>query len=70
MPLEANPGVAYLIAQAKKTSVDEKLKPIYAALAEAGGEAAQQYLVSVAKKTNVDAKLEVLYPLIGRASRT
>lgn len=70
MPIDANPGVTYLIAQAKKTSVDEKLKPIYAALAEAGGEAAQRYLVSVAKKTSVDKALEELYPLIGRASRT
>ena len=43
---------------------------IYAALAEAGGEAAQRYLVSVAKKTSVDKALEELYALIGRASRT
>ncbi|MEX5493635.1 hypothetical protein ABFV51_10575 [Pseudomonas asgharzadehiana] len=70
MSVEANPGVTYLIEQANKTSVDAKLQPIYAALAEAGGVAALQYLISVANKTSVQAKLEPLYALIGRASRT
>lgn len=65
----ANAGVAYLIEQANKTSVDSKLMVIYAAIAEAGGIAAQEYLVGQAKKTSVDSKLQLLYGFIGRASR-
>ncbi|QXH73832.1 hypothetical protein KSS92_04805 [Pseudomonas atacamensis] len=65
----ANPGVAYLIEQANKTSVESKRLEIYAAIADAGGVAAQEYLVSEAKKTSVESKLKVFYSLIGRASR-
>lgn len=69
MSNNANPGVAYLIEQANKTNVESKRQVIYEAIAEAGGEAAQEYLVSEAKKTSVDSKLNVFYGLIGRASR-
>ena len=64
-----NAGVAYLIDRANGTSQESKLKVIYEAIAEAGGEAAQEYLVGVAHKTSQDSKLLMLYGLIGRASR-
>lgn len=69
MPLEANPGVTYLIECAERATTESKRTAVYEALAEAGGTAAQDYLVGVARGTTTESKKATLIKLIGRASR-
>lgn len=49
MANEGNVGVAYLIECAERATTDRQRSAIYAALAEAGGDAAQEYLVELAR---------------------
>lgn len=64
-----SPGIAFLIAEVDKTTEDNKLFELWAALAEAGGEGAQEYLVNEANKTTNTKKRQALVRFIGRASR-
>lgn len=66
---EGNVGVAYLIECAERSTSEDQCTKIYAALAEAGGTAAQEYLVNLARRTSSSTKKEALFKLIGQASR-
>ncbi|MBO6279504.1 MAG: hypothetical protein J6N20_19115 [Pseudomonas sp.] len=70
MPLEANLGVTYLIECAERATVESRRTAIYEAIAEAGGEAAQDYLIGVSRGKTIESKQAALIKLIGRASRS
>ena len=69
MANEGSVGVAFLIECAERATTDRQRSAIYAALAEAGGDAAQEYLVELARYEKSDTKKATLIKLIGQASR-
>ncbi|MCJ7959619.1 MAG: hypothetical protein MUW57_24470 [Pseudomonas sp.] len=69
MANQGNVGVAYMIECAERATTDRQRSSIYAALAEAGGDAAQKYLVELARYEKSDTKKSTLIRLIGKASR-
>jgi hypothetical protein len=58
-----------LIECAERSTSDRQRSDIYAAIAEAGGEAAQDYLIELARYETSETKKTALIKLIGKASR-
>lgn len=69
MANEGNVDVAYLIECAERATTGRQRSAIYAALAEAGGDAAQEYLVELARHEKSETKRATLIKLIGKACR-
>jgi len=69
MANEGNVDVASLIECAERATTDLQRSAIYATLAEAAGDAAQEYLVELARYEKSDTKKASLIKLIRKASR-
>jgi lipopolysaccharide biosynthesis regulator YciM len=69
MAVKGNIGVTYLIECAERSTSEKHRSAVYQAIAEAGGEAAQDYLVEQHRYEPSDAKKATLIKLIGQASR-